>query len=77
MKTLRELLDNREHLKATKPNDEMVKRMDDMFVIYVYMTQKDIDIDNAESVSKIILNSLQQARLIKDHFDSIKDSVDQ
>ena len=75
MKTLRELLDNRDNFVKNNPNDERIEQMTDLFVAYVYLTQKDINIDDAEDVATIILHSLNQIRLNKEYFDSLKDSV--
>ena len=72
MKTLRELLDNRDNFVKNSPNDERIKDMTDLFVVYTYMTQKDINIDDAEDNATIILYTIQQNR---EYFDSLKDRV--
>lgn len=75
MKTLRELLDNRDNFVKNNPNDERIKDMTDLFVVYTYMTQKDINIDDAEDNATIILYTLDQIRLNKEYFDGLKDGV--
>ena len=72
MKTLRELLDNRDNFVKNNPNDERIKDITDLFVVYTYMTQKDINIDDAEDNATIILYTIQQNR---EYFDSLKDRV--
>ena len=75
MKTLRELLDNRDNFVKNNPNDERIKDMTDLFVVYTYMTQKDINIDDAEDNATIILYTLDQIRLNKEYYDGLKDGV--
>ena len=75
MKTLRELLDNRDNFVKNSPNDERINDMTDLFVVYTYMTQKDINIDDAEDNATIILYTLDQIRLNKEYFDGLKDGV--
>lgn len=59
MKTLRELLDYRDNFVKNNPNDERNERLTDLFIVYMYMSQDDINPDDAESVSKIISNNLK------------------
>ena len=75
MKTLRELLDNRDNFVKNNPNDKRTEQMTDLSVVYTYITQKDINIDDAEDVATIILYSLEQIRANKEYFDSLKDRV--
>ena len=73
MKTLRELLDNRDKFIQTDSDDEMFNGLDDFFVIYMYMTQDDIPINKSDMTCRHILNSLHNKRLIRDH-DKLKES---
>ena len=59
MKTLRELLDYRDNFVKNNPNDERNERLTDLFIVYMYMSQDDINPDDVESVSKIISNNLK------------------
>ncbi len=59
MKTLRELLDYRDNFVKNNPNDEKNERLTDLFIVYMYMSQDDINLDDVESVSRIISNNLK------------------